>query len=97
MLVNRPGTAPGPHGLKGQRITCLLAVRSGPAFGELGLKLGVALGRTLEDRMTLHRETMDTCREDPARITKVMLFSTEMTKSYVGSEFESHGVLHDCW
>jgi len=46
-LVDRHGTAPRSHGLKGQRATFLLAVTSGPAFREARRLLGTPLCNSL--------------------------------------------------
>jgi hypothetical protein len=65
-LVDRHGTAPRSHGLKGQRATFLLAVIrlagsdawSGPAFGKARCLLGAAFCNALHRRDALVGQTM---------------------------------------
>ena len=64
-LVNRHGTAPRSHGLKGQRATFLLAVLtawSGPAFGKARRLFRTAFCNALHYRDALVGQTMHAIR-----------------------------------
>ena len=62
-LVNRHGTAPRSHGLKGQRATFLLRVQSGPAFDVTRGRRGALLGNTTKYFQTFLGKAVNAIRQ----------------------------------